>query len=469
VIFFVALFLRLAYIHGFTLVHQGTNLEPLWTSFPFGAFFSGDAWHYHQNAIDVIEGRGLQFPFRPPLTAAILAAAYAIFRPEFVVGHWLFALLGAGVCAAVTAVGSRWFSRMVGACAGCLTAFSFSQIVLSGTYNSEIPSALLLLASLVVYERQGKVAAVLSGLLSGAACLARAEMLLVLAVMAIVEFVCSRRQRRRLAIAAVACFLTLSPWTVRNYLFMTKSYPSAPLAARIVPISANGGLNFYIGNGPAANGGYRSLSGVANPSDSGILLQFDNPRHQMILFRGYELGWTCARQRPDRLAELLPSKLMLSSRGLRNGFFLDNFPVGLRNWFRLGDIGSVDRAWPAVAVVSLSAVGLFILRRLNVRAVLLIGGYLVCVAVTSLVYFGLARHGAAALPFVYLGVAGALCAAGRWLAARAKKTVTAVALLGAACVFYQIFSAGRQMTRPTPVLMSSTLLHGIARVSPDEI
>ena len=91
----------------------------------------------------------------------------------------------------------------------------------------------------------------------------------------------------------VGSLLVILPWTLRNYVHFQK----------IIPISNNGGINFWIGNNPRANGNFVSPFFEGSPFTP---LIGDEVRLDEV---AYQFGFEFIRQNPGQALKLLPAKV----------------------------------------------------------------------------------------------------------------------------------------------------------------
>jgi 4-amino-4-deoxy-L-arabinose transferase-like glycosyltransferase/Flp pilus assembly protein TadD len=193
-------------------------------------------------------------PFwKPPLYSYVLAAQLAVFGDGYTAPRVLQALLDAVSCLLVFGIGALLFSRRVALAAAIATALCGPMIFFSGQLVSASLAVCLDLAAIYALLRARRDGAswprcVGVGALFGLAALVRAEVLLVAAGAAAWVALAGDGDRRRRWIAAAALaggvVLLVAPVTLRN----------AVRGGDAVLISANGGINFYIGTDPAYYG-----------------------------------------------------------------------------------------------------------------------------------------------------------------------------------------------------------------------
>lgn len=286
----VALALRLSYLHDLGRLGYLT------------AVLSPDELYYDQLARRVAAGRWLgDAPFfYGPLYPYLLGLLYAIAGPAPAAARAVQLVLGALACVPVFWLGRRLFDRRVGLLAAAATALYGPWLLLSGSllYDQLAPLlvTLFLLAALRARESGRPRDHAAAGVVLGLAALGRANVLLWLPVAALLAWRQARGTRgaaagragpgggargrgpaageatarratagpasrrpaawRAWGALAVACGLTLAPAALHNL-----------AAGDAVPLTTNGGLNFLIGNGPGATGGFRQPDGIDLAAD----------------------------------------------------------------------------------------------------------------------------------------------------------------------------------------------------------
>ncbi|MBI5838118.1 MAG: glycosyltransferase family 39 protein [Candidatus Eisenbacteria bacterium] len=197
-----------------------------------------DARTYHLAALQIAAGLGHpdRVFWQPPGYPCMLGAVYAVAGS----GPWaprvLQALMGALSVLLTAGIGARLFGRRVGIVAAACAAFYPLLFYFDGELLPPTPATLCLLAALALALRAGEAARPVrwwaaAGLAGGVASLFLATSALVVAVIAAFA-------RRRAPVVLLAAALAVAPATIRN----------AVKGGEFVPISSNGGINFYIGN-----------------------------------------------------------------------------------------------------------------------------------------------------------------------------------------------------------------------------
>lgn len=211
--------------------------------------------------------------FRPPGYAYFLALIYRAMGPSCLAAVVVQMVLGVASCLLGFFFAKRWFGDAV----ALLFAASLGTYWIFIYYEGEllepvllVPLSLLLLYALSLWTegmtfRRG----LLAGLALGLFALARPNVLVCGVAVVLWAFWVSRRSGSRTgwlrstAGLGIATALVIAPVTLRNY----------AAAREFVPISTNGGVNFWIGNNPLATGMY-----VAAPGLEGFDTCFGNPR-----------------------------------------------------------------------------------------------------------------------------------------------------------------------------------------------
>jgi 4-amino-4-deoxy-L-arabinose transferase-like glycosyltransferase len=217
-----------------------------------------DGAFYHVWARSLAEGRGdFQGPyFLGPLYPHALALLYRGFGADPFVARVVQSILGISDVALVYALGSRLFGFTAGAIGAAALALHGPLLFYENLLVVDVLQLALALSALVValsHRRREWVRAPLVGALLGAAVLVRPTALVLLPVAAwtVVRDAGTRAAWVRTAALLAAAALVLLPCVARN----------ARLGAGWT-VTTNGGVNFYAGNGPGANGRFHEPEGV---------------------------------------------------------------------------------------------------------------------------------------------------------------------------------------------------------------
>jgi tetratricopeptide (TPR) repeat protein len=186
--------------------------------------------------------------WQPPAFPYLLALFLGLFGDDVFVGVRLFhAVLGASSAVLVYRLARRAFDDAVATGAAAGTALYGPLIYFEGELLSVALEVFLYLALLLLLvramERDGLLDWGLAGGVAGLAAITRPNILLFVVVFSLLRIYHAPSQTRRLVVqrlvvAAVALAAVIAPVTLRN----------AAVGGEFVLISANGGVNFHIGN-----------------------------------------------------------------------------------------------------------------------------------------------------------------------------------------------------------------------------
>ena len=357
-------------------------------------------------------------------------------------------LLGTAAVALVALTARRWYGTWAMWIAGALAAgcglFTFYEsLILQAALDPFLTSVDLYFLTRAIQDGRRRDWC-LAGAALGLHVLNRPNLLIVVAglalTLAIVKVRSSKLEVRSWTAAGLfiaTAAVVISPATVRNYL----------VAGEFIPVSSHGGLNFYIGNGPEADGTFVSAMGV-EPSIRGQWQ--DAPRvagaatgrtlstsETSAFFRDRALAWI--RDHPAQETRLLARKVWLT---LSRGFLTLNhsFP------FFAYDTGSPLRflaVAPAV-IMPLGLIGLVFARPRDDRG----RGFLVWAAFAPLTLVSVAIFFVAARYRLPLQVALTVAAGGgaSWaidrIRERAWRQVVPAALIAAAMLVVAVWPTG---------------------------
>ena len=251
-IFLLGLALRLGYI-ALLRGAQETHTE--------------DPYYYSLIARHLIEGKGFleiaSRAYRPPAYPWLLAGIYSVAGVNLFAARIVLAMFGALSCVCAALWVRQLSTRRVGYFAGVTVAIYPQFVRYPQTLYSEAFYLFLLflgMALLMRALRRGSlVVAMLTGVTFGLAALTRETTLMMPAIVGLWLLFARKKFSRKAAkvwlVMAAATVFTVLPWTMRNY-FVLRTF---------VPIATNSGINFYIGNNPAATGlpDWRLVPGVA--------------------------------------------------------------------------------------------------------------------------------------------------------------------------------------------------------------
>ncbi|MGD0111195.1 MAG: glycosyltransferase family 39 protein [Armatimonadota bacterium] len=203
---------------------------------------------------------------KPPLYAYYLALIKALVGTgelSLFVARLLQLVMGAVSCGLTYLIGRRVFGTAVGLLAGammaCYSPGVFNDGELLDTALSVLLTTFFLLGMLIALDSPTTGRWLGVGLVLGLLGLTRGNLLLLAPLSLVLLFLWMHRNadsddlRRYAGVFVLGIIMVIAPITVRNYL----------ITGGLVPISNNGGINFYTGNSPNADGYTPILSGVA--------------------------------------------------------------------------------------------------------------------------------------------------------------------------------------------------------------
>lgn len=233
VIFVVALLIRLAYVIFFAQL-EGPGL---------------DTWGYDRLAKSLVFGEGYPQEVRwPPLFPIFLAGIYALFGPSFFFVKIIQAAIGSFTCLLIFLIGKESFDEKIGLLSGLLAVFypgfiSYTGLVLTETLTAFlVATSIYLLIKAIAHKNKWRWY-IFAGLILGLANLCRSEMLFfpifVLGGLLIIYKNKKQALIGFLILSSVAA-ITISPWTVRNFILFHK----------LIPVTVGLGRALWLGSYP---------------------------------------------------------------------------------------------------------------------------------------------------------------------------------------------------------------------------
>jgi tetratricopeptide (TPR) repeat protein len=203
-----------------------------------------DASDFHARGMQVMRGEGLGsgIYYKAPAYPFLVGQLYRIVGPRLEIVYVAQMLLGVSTAALVAALGVHWFGAAVGVLAGILFGLYAPLVYFE---NQALISSSALFASVcavscVAFWR-GAWGALAAGAVAGLALQLRpinATLLVALLLWMVARPAPAAARVRCAALFLVPVLLLLAPTTRHNRV----------VSGRAVPISVNGGINFYIGN-----------------------------------------------------------------------------------------------------------------------------------------------------------------------------------------------------------------------------
>jgi len=401
---------------------------------PFFGYPIVDSLTFDRLAREILAGGGGEAFFRAPLYPYVLSLVYALTGGGQGGVVWLQFALGLAAIVPVYLLAERWFGRST----AFLTAWIAALYPLRIFFEGEI-LAVTLFGFLLAWgmwllwtgsEEDSTRRLLWAGLVLGLAALTRPNILLAVPFLLAGVLLPRLRAREglwlRLAGTVAVLAVTVAPATMHNWRAERK----------LIPVAANGGINFYLGNRPGATG--------ETPLPPGLLWQ---DRVQEPIRAGVTGMWEQDRYWWDRSFAAIAAdrsgwlRLLTAKSLLFWSAFESSNNKRLEHFAALSFPTRHYRGWFGV-LVCLGFAGLFVLARGRplFALVSLLAGYWLAVAL----FFVSARYRLPLVPF--LAMAGAAAAVelagspGRGRRKRAALSVTAV--LAAAAVFPSLIFVG---------------------------
>jgi len=208
----------------------------------------------HQWAKDIASGRQTveSEPFiRAPLYPYFLSVIYKIFGTSTFTPRLIQLLISAGLAFLIYKAGDRIFGFTGGIAAGIIWAFYGPEMFFAGElFETSLATALIFIIYLVLEKAINRNSAnlfALSGILLGLTVLMKPNSALFLPILFIYILLLKNEGKfnwKQSSVFALVCIITILPVTIRNYI----------VGKEFVPVSAYGGLNYYIGNNPQSDG-----------------------------------------------------------------------------------------------------------------------------------------------------------------------------------------------------------------------
>jgi hypothetical protein len=326
-------------------------------------------------------------------------------EPQYLLLRIATIVLSALVSVNIYRVGRDVYGTPVGVIAGYASVVSLPFIFHSWTFYGTTLAACLFSFFIVHFLRimqcPRKWDNIAAGLFLGLSALTRAEML-IFAPVALFWFLVVKGSRKEylkniLTVLVVAA-VVIGSWTVRNYLVCDK----------VVLVSSNGGVNFFIGNNPVQRGGYFPPRAMNSESGdfllSGLIYDLEHPGWFVRFFREKcKLCWSSGTWEHPK--QLLESRFDKSTIRL----FSDTFEESRLNNFiqnpRLDQIHAFVIMFYSVVIGAfwfLVVAGIIYSHLFWRKSYFLIGICLVSVFVFSLFFSGANRFFVPILPCLYI-------------------------------------------------------------------
>jgi tetratricopeptide (TPR) repeat protein len=189
--------------------------------------------------------------YRAPLYPYLLSALRGPLGAGQAGARWIQILVALAATGWLAYVAYRWGGTVAGLGTAFLLGAYQPWMFFSTRLVSESWAIVLLVSTLPWIARRGARWAAVAGVLTGLAALARPSLLLVAVGWA--AWAAFRGDRFKAIVLVLATAITVLPVTVANW----------HRSGHFVPVSANGGLTLYHGNGPGAEGVFTHVAGMS--------------------------------------------------------------------------------------------------------------------------------------------------------------------------------------------------------------
>ena len=230
VVFAIALIVRLIYVWQIS-------------SMPFFDAPIIDAEMYDRSAMNLLQSVVAKKPFyQAPLYSYFLALIYRMFGHDYLFPRLIQSAMGAINCVMVALVGKRLFGGSQGLLAGCIAALCGPLIYFDGELLRPVLIIFLTLSMILFilsWSEGHPIWAAIAGLLMGLSAITRENILIVLPVIVTYLWMSAKKNRWHAPVLFIALtIIPIIPVTAHNY----------KKSGDFVPVSTQGGMNFYIGN-----------------------------------------------------------------------------------------------------------------------------------------------------------------------------------------------------------------------------
>jgi len=219
--------------------------------------YAADARSYDTIAVNLLHGKGFVYnglyARRGPVYPLFLAFIYLIFGHSFVAARFAQAIIGALTSVIIYLLGKQLVNKKVGLMAGLISAIYYPFILQPAYLLTEVFFTFLLVLSITFftyYHNDRKhINLFIGAILFGTAGLCKAVILpftlfLIIWLITMLKFK-FKDILLPIGILISGIIITVSPWTVRNYV----KYKA------FIPVTIESGRVLYLGNNPLATGG----------------------------------------------------------------------------------------------------------------------------------------------------------------------------------------------------------------------
>jgi Tfp pilus assembly protein PilF/4-amino-4-deoxy-L-arabinose transferase-like glycosyltransferase len=405
-IFFVSFSVRLIYLFEF------------YAKSPFTGFLYLDAFRYNNWAQSIAFGiqHAIEPTFRAPFYPIFLAVIYKIFGYDLFTARLAQMLISALSCVLIYYIAVKIFNKRVAIISSLFAAFYGPFIYWAGELLIVtliiFLDLVMLLILLNALEKPKKLYWLLGGVVLSLSGIARPNVLIIIPWVIILIFWTSKLKETIIAkklrfvyslYFLVGVFVVILPVTISNYV----------TAKDFVLISSQGGINFYMGNNPEADG--KSAQPPARVTTHGeflddaylssVALAEESAGRQLkpsqVSNYWYARGVDFIIDQPGKWLELMGKKFAYFWTGdevtnNEDTYYFNRFSnvLGLLMWHRI-------IAFPFGIICPLALVGIIISRKLW-RKLLLLYGYTFLYMVSVILFFVCGRYRLPVIPILLI-------------------------------------------------------------------
>lgn len=359
---FLAIVLGLQFLLGFLYISVTTYVPTVDTE-----WYLSQAKHLAEGT-PVVDLAGKPTAYWPIGYSMLLSVLFRVFGSQMYVAQFLNVLLICAVTLFAYLTATRLHNQDTARRTALIMGIFPSQIFSTFLPMSDILFSLLVLVLLyLTIQRASLRNTLLIGLVLGMATLTRPVILPFSVVILVYRLMRDRRWKPALAQFALICVLceaVLIPWQIRNYRVFNS----------FVLVSNNGGVHLWMGNNPAASGGFIGDNAFIPYTIRGWMDQNLNEAQQASYCS--QQGLDFIRHNPVKAVMLWPRKIiylfMKDSRCLTYGFFMNWRTVP--STLYMGMIALTEGFYYSLGLAFLIALVMFLRReRITPRSWLLVG------------------------------------------------------------------------------------------------
>lgn len=231
-----------------------------------------DFLQYHKAALSLMNGMGYRIyghisAYEPVGYPLFLTFIYSIFGASFWVAKIANVILSCIGLILIYLIAKKCFHKKYAYICALIYGLLPLNIIYTSVISTEIifTTLYLLLLFLILKRENIKYNNIIIGILLGILTLIKPYMMIYQCVIFFIDVVSLhsfKKSIKNFIIISSVLLVTISPWTIRNYIVFHK----------LIPVSTNGGYNLYINNNPDAIGSWRSPLKI----QGSIILKYKN-------------------------------------------------------------------------------------------------------------------------------------------------------------------------------------------------